>query len=105
MCIERDFFVIFLEVHQKCPECPETVPVCPGRSWKLLEGHGRFWKVPGSTTHSPAPLAFGGNPPRLPWPAKWWGRTKEGGILLHVGLPNPYMEGFRWEGLEGLGVR
>src|ERR1043165_9946005 len=59
-----------LEVLQKCPECPETVPVCPGRSWKLLEGHGRFRKVPDSTTHTPAPLALGGKPPRQPWPSR-----------------------------------
>src|ERR1043165_3902309 len=87
-----------LEVLQKCPECPEMVPVCTGRSWKLLAGDGRFRKVPGSTTHSPAPLALGGKPPRLPWPSRRWGRTKEGGILLQVGLPIPIMAGFWSEG-------
>ena len=92
------------------PEGPGSAPEvsgmsrnCPGRSRKLLEGHGRFRKVPGSTTHCPAPLALGGNPPRLPWPARWWGRIKGGGILLQVGLPNPYMEGFRWEGVGRFG--
>src|SRR4051812_20273192 len=44
-------------------KCPETVPVCPGRSWKLLEGHGRFQAVP------PTPLR--------PWP---WGES-------HLGFP------------------
>src|SRR3954464_11423144 len=76
-----------LEVLQMCPECPETVPVCPGRSRKLLEGHGRFRKVPGSTTHSPAPLALGGKPPRLPWPAKGRGAHQGEGILLQVESP------------------
>src|SRR3954464_601513 len=88
-----------LEVLQKCPECPETVPVCPGRSWKPLEGHGRFRKVPGITTHSPAPLAMGGKPPRLPWPAKGWGAHQREGIPLQVGFPKPIMAGFRWEGV------
>src|SRR3954470_15321565 len=103
MCIERDFFVIFLEVHQKCPECPEMVPVCPGRSWKLLEGHGRFRKVPGSTIHSPAPLALGGKPPRHPWPARKGEAHQGGGILLQVGLPIPVLAGFRWEGVGSFG--
>src|ERR1041385_706815 len=51
----------------------------PGRSRKVLEASRKFWKVPGSTTHCSAPLALGGKPPRLPWPARWWGRTKGGG--------------------------
>jgi len=92
-------------VLQKCPECPETVPVCPGRSWKLLEGHGRFRKVPGSTTHSPAPLALGGKPPRLPWPAKGWGAHQGEGIPSRWKVQLSNMAGFRWEGLGGLGVQ
>src|ERR1043165_542663 len=75
----------------------------PGRSRKLLEGHGRFRKVPGSTTHSPAPLALGGNPPRLPWPAKVVGAHQGGGILLQVGFPIPVLAGFRWEGVGSFG--
>src|SRR4051812_28833304 len=80
-----------------------TVPVCPGRSWKLLEGHGRFRKVPGSTTHSPAPLALGGKPPRQPWPARRGEAHQGGGILLQVGLLIPVLAGFRWEGVGSFG--
>src|SRR3954469_11301539 len=56
----------------KCSRSVRNVPkrsrYVPARSWKLLEGHGRFWKVPGSTTHSPAGREVGaqqgrGNPP------------------------------------------
>src|ERR1041385_9222581 len=100
------------------PERPRTVPEGPGSapevsgmsrngpdmSWKLLEGHGRFRKVPGSTTHSPAPLALGGKPPRLPWPAKGRGAHQGGGILLEVGIPKPKWQvsgGKVWEGLRG----
>src|ERR1043165_4273338 len=97
-----------LEVLQKCPECPEMVPVGPGRSWKLLEGHGRFRKVPESTTHCPAPLALGDKPPRLPWPARWWGRTKGGdpppGEITKSNIWK-VSGGKVWEGLEGLGVQ
>ena len=94
---------------QKCLECTETVPVGPRRSWKLLEGHGRFHKVPSSTTHCPAPLALGVKPPRLPWPARWWGRTKGGGNPPPGGITKSNIwkvsGGKVWEGLEGLGVQ
>src|ERR1041384_3460881 len=45
------------------------------------------------------PLALGDKPPRLPWPAKGWGRTKgeESSSRWEVQLSN--MAGFRWEGL------
>src|ERR1041384_744493 len=92
-----------LETIRMAPERPGTVPVCPGRSWKLLEGHGRFRKVLGSTTHSPAPLALGGKPPRLPWPSKVVGAHQGGGILLQVGLQIPVLAGFRWEGVGSFG--
>src|SRR4051812_40333827 len=61
----------------------------PGRSRKVLEASRRFRKVPGSTTHSHAPLALGGKPPRLPWPAKEVGAHQGEGILLQVGIPKP----------------
>src|SRR3954469_8327549 len=77
----------------------------PGMSRKVLEASRRSWKVPGSTTHSPAPLALGGKPPRLPWTAKGVGAYQGEGILLQVEIPKPSMAGFRWEGLEGLGVQ
>src|SRR3954468_21217467 len=73
------------------PEVSEMSRNGPGMSRKVLEASRRFRKVPGSTTHSPAPLALGGKPPRLPWLARRWGRTKKGGILLQVGLPIPIM--------------
>src|ERR1041385_360731 len=91
-----------LEVPEGLGSAPEVSGMSrngPGRSWKLLEGHGRFWKVPGSTTHSPAPLALGGKPPRLPWPAKEVGAHQGEGILLQVESPKPIMAGFRWEGV------
>src|SRR4051812_46777811 len=98
------------------PEGPGSAPEVSGmsqngprRSWKLLEGHGRFWKVPGSTTHSPAPLALGGKPPRLPWPAKGWGAHQGEGISLQVESPTPQIwqvsGGKVWEDLGGLGVQ
>src|ERR1043165_2533865 len=92
-----------LEVVQKCPECPETVPVCPGRSWKLLEGHGRFRKVPDITTHTPAPLALGASHLGSPCRPGKGRRTKGGGILLQVGLLIPVLAGFRWEGVGSFG--
>src|SRR4051812_11949403 len=61
----------------------------PGMSRKVLEASRRSWKVPGSTTHSLAPLALGGKPPRLPWPAKEVGAHQGEGILLQVGIPKP----------------
>src|SRR4051812_43130423 len=90
---------------QKCPECPERVPVCPGRSWKLLEGHGRFREVP------PTPLR--------PWP---WGASHLGCPIRPGGGGAPrrgesssrwdyqfplwqVSGGKVWEGLEGLGVQ
>src|SRR3954462_4832042 len=85
--------------------CPETVPVCPERSWKLLEGHGRFRKVLGSTTHSPAPLSLGGKPPRLPWPTKEVGAHQGEGIPSRWKVQLSNMAGFRWEGLGGWGVQ
>src|SRR4051812_29764904 len=97
------------------PEGPGSAPEVSGmsqngprRSWKLLEAHGRFWKVPGSTTHSPAPLALGGKPPRLPWPAKGWGRTKGKEFPSRWEYQNPLWQvsgGKVWKGLEGLGVQ
>ena len=71
----------------------------PERSRKVLEASGTFRKFPGSTTHYSTPLALGGKPPRLPWPAKGWGRTKgeESSSRWEVQLSN--MAGFRWEGL------
>src|SRR3954466_15157891 len=106
-----------LETIRMAPECPRTVPEGPGSapevsgmsrngpgmSWKLLEGHGRFQKVPDSTTHSPAPLALGGKPPRQPWPARRGKAHQGGGILLQVGLPIPVLAGFRWEGVGSFG--
>src|ERR1051325_6617944 len=92
------------------PEGPGSAPEVsgmsqngPGMSQKVLEGHGRFRKVPVSTTHSPAPLALGGKPPRQPWPARKGEAHQGGGILLQVGFPTPYMEGFRWEGVGRFG--
>src|ERR1041385_3998916 len=68
------------------PDCLGSAPEVsgmsrngPGRSRKVLGASRRSWKVSGDTTHCPAPLALGGKPPRLPWPARWWGRTKGGG--------------------------
>src|ERR1041385_8283930 len=92
-----------LETIQMAPERPRTVPEGPGSapdgsgmsrndprtSWKVLEDSGRFQKFPGSTTHYPTPLAFGGKPPRLPWPAKEVGAHQREGILLQVGIPKP----------------
>src|SRR3954467_14358116 len=75
----------------------------PGRSWKLLEGHGRFRKVPYGTTHSPTPLSLGGKPPRQPWPARRGEAHQGGGILLQVGLLIPVLAGFRWEGVGSFG--
>src|ERR1044071_5684275 len=80
----------------------------PGRSRKVLEASRRFRKVPGSTTHCPAPLALGGKPPRLPWPARWWGRTKGGESSSRSDYQFPLWKvsgGKVWEGLEGLGVQ
>src|ERR1041385_6923854 len=84
-------------------KCSRSVRNVPKRSRKVLEASRRFRKVPGSTTHCPAPLALGGKPPRLPWPARWWGRTKKGWEILQVGFPNTIMEGFRWEGMCSFG--
>src|SRR3954470_33385 len=108
-----------LETIRMALERPRMVPKGPGsspegsrmsrndpkRSWKVLEASGRFRKFPGSTTHYPTPLDLGGKPPRLPWPAKGWGRTKgkESPSRWEVQLSN--MAGFRWEGLGGLGVQ
>src|ERR1041385_5189061 len=78
----------------------------PGRSRKVLEASRRFRKVPGSTTHCPAPLALGGKPPRLPWPARWWGRTKRGGRSSRWDFQIPLWKvsgGKVCVGLEGLG--
>src|SRR4051812_41542943 len=61
----------------------------PGMSRKVLEASRRLWKVPVSTTHSPAPLALGGKPSRLPWPAKEVGAHQGEGILLQVGITKP----------------
>src|SRR4051812_24150627 len=107
-----------LETIWMTPKRPRTVSEGPGsapegsgmsrnyprRSRKVLEASGRFRKFPGSTTHYPTPLALGGKPPRLPWLAKGWGRTKgeESSSRWEVQLSN--MAGFRWEGLGGLGV-
>src|ERR1043165_5434260 len=94
-----------LEVVQKCPECPEMVPVCPGRSWKLLEGSGRFRKFPDSTTHSPhAPTWWASHPGR----PKGWGHTKqeESSFRWEFKLPIRQVSGGKvWEALEGLGVQ
>src|ERR1041384_3374970 len=95
-----------LEVPEGRGSAPEVSGMSrngPGRSWKLLEGHGTFWKVPGSTTHCSAPLALGGKPPRLPWTARWWGRTKGGESSSRWDYQNPNMEGFRWEGVGRFG--
>src|SRR3954465_8779873 len=80
----------------------------PGMSRKVLEASRRSWKVPGITTHSPAPLALGGKPPRLPWPAKGWGRTKGKESPSRWDFQNPLWQvsgGKVWGGLEGLGVQ
>src|ERR1041385_2580459 len=95
-----------LEVPEGIGSAPEVSGMSrngPGRSRKVLEVSRRFRKVAGSTTHYPAPLALGGKPPRLPWPARWWGRTKKGWEILQVGFPNTIMEGFRWEGVGSFG--
>src|ERR1041385_7869592 len=100
-----------LEVSEGLGSAPEVSGMSrngPGMSRKVLEASRRSWKVlEGSGQYHPLPCApgLGGKPPRLPWPARRWGRTKRGGILLQVGLPIPIMAGFRWGGLEGLGVQ
>src|ERR1041385_8701091 len=90
-------------------KCSRSVRNVPKRSRKVLEASRRFRKVPGSTTHCPAPLALGGKPPRLPWPARWWGRTKGGGessSRWDFQIPLWKVFGGKvWEGLEGLGVQ
>src|ERR1041385_2908345 len=92
-----------LETIRMAQERPRTVPEGPGSapevsgmsrngpdmSRKVLEASRRSWKVPGSTTHSPAPLALWGKPPRLPWPAKGVGAHQGEGIPLQVGIPKP----------------
>ena len=98
-----------LEVPEGPGNAPEVSGMSrndPGMSRKVLEASRRSWKVPeGSGQYHPLPYApgLGGKPPRLPWPARRWGRTKEGGILLQVGLPIPIMAGFRWEGVGRFG--
>src|ERR1044072_1564502 len=97
------------------PEGPGSAPEVsgmsrngPGMSRKVLEASRRSWKVPDSTTHSTAPLALGGKPPRLPWPAKRWGRTKEGESSSRWDYQFPLWQvsgGKVWEALEGLGVQ
>ena len=87
---------------QKCPECPETAPLGPGRSWKLLEGHGRFRAVP-PTALRPWPwgashLGFPGRPDGGGAPG---GNPPPGGITdSHYGFRREVLEG-----LEGLGVQ
>src|ERR1043165_6082815 len=78
----------------------------PDMSRKVLEASRRSWKVPeGCRQYHPLPCdpGLGGKPPRQPWPARRGEAHQGGGILLQVGLPNPYMEGFRWEGVERFG--
>ena len=91
----------------KCSECPETVPVCPGRSWKLLEGHGRFQKVLGSTTHSPAPLALGSSHLGCPGRPGGGGAPRRGeSSRWDYRFPLWQVSGGKvWEALEGLGVQ
>src|ERR1044071_8563420 len=74
-----------------------------GMSRKLLKGHGRLREIPDSTTHSPAPLALGGKPPRQPWLARRGEAHQGGGILLQLGLPILVLAGFRWEGVGSFG--
>ena len=93
---------------QKCPECPETAPIGPGMSWKLLEGHGRFRKVPGSTTHCPTPLALGAS--HLGCPGRpGGGGAPRGGNPPPGGITKSNIwkvsGGKVWEGLGGLGVQ
>src|ERR1044072_796316 len=92
------------------PEGPGSAPEVsgmsrngPGMSRKVLEASRRSWKVPDSTTHSPAPLALGGKPPRQPSLARKGEAHQGGGILLQVGLPILVLAGFRWEGVGSFG--
>src|SRR3954447_15515556 len=92
-----------LETIRMAPERPRTVSEGPGSApevsgmsrngpgmaGKVREASRRSWKVPGSTTHSPAPLYLGSKPPRLPWPAKEVRAHQGEGILLQVGIPKP----------------
>src|ERR1044071_5911192 len=73
------------------PEGPRSAPEVsgmsrngPGMSRKVLETSRRSWKVPDSTTHSPAPLTLGGKPPRQPLPARKGEAHQGRGILLQV---------------------
>src|ERR1041385_7230890 len=87
-----------LEVPEGLESVPEVSGMSrngPDRSRKVLEASRRSRKVPGgSGQYHPLapPPSLGGKPPRLPWPARRWGRHK-GGILLGVGFPNPILEG------------
>src|ERR1041384_6791446 len=65
-----------------------------------MEGSGRLRKVPPTPLR---PWTWGGKPPRQPWPAREGEAHQGGGILLQVGFPTPYMEGFRWEGVGRFG--
>src|SRR3954471_22799394 len=108
-----------LETIRMAPERPRTVPKGPGsapegsgmsqndprRSWKIMEASRRFQKFPNRTTHYPTPLALGGKPPRLPWPAKEVGAHQGEGIPSRWKVQLFNMAGFRWEGLGVLGVQ
>src|ERR1041384_8044048 len=67
------------------PEGPGSAPEVsgmsrngPGMSQKVLEASRRSWKVPDSTTHSPAPLALGASHLGSPGRPGGGRRTKEG---------------------------
>src|ERR1043165_2663375 len=75
----------------------------PGMSRKVLEASRRSWKVPDSTTHTPAPLALGASHLGSPGRPGRGRRTKGRGILLQVGLLIPVLASFRWEGVGSFG--
>src|SRR3954464_8949666 len=95
-----------LEVPEGLVSAPEVSGMSrnrPGMSRKVLEASRRSWKVPGSTAHSPAPLALGGKPPRLPWSAKEVGHTKGRESSSRWEYQNLNMAGFRWDGVGRFG--
>src|SRR3954470_409258 len=54
-------------------KCSRRFRNVPKRSRKVPEGPGSFWKVPGSTTHYPTPLALGTSHLGCPKSSKGWG--------------------------------
>ena len=97
------------------PEGPRSAPEVsrmsrngPGMSRKVLEASRRSWKVPGSTTHSPAPLALGASHLGSPGRPGGGRRTKEGESSSKWDYQFLFWQvsgGKVWEALEGLGVQ